>query len=492
MSSRCVILGWLAVAALASPARLRGQDAAAAKPTQIVLRPAAAPVPALKYSLLPERRNLLPGNAAIFYHRAIELLLDIHGRRQPAGKQNDDIIHTDGKLLEEWISGPLSSLPRERVQRLVDAGRDSLHEVELGARRQTCDWEFGQREEAVYLMIGEIQQMRSLNRLVLLRARLAVIEGRIDDAVHWIQTGFAMARHSSEGPLLIQSLVGAAMSQQICGALEDLIQAPGAPNLYWALAHRPRPLVDFSTSLESERLLLEHEIPSLRQLDGPPWSAQQGREFSAELQTKLFKLAEVADFSGPSGLQGLKQRMGMAALVLQVYSEAKRALVAQGRPADLVEAMPAVQVAALHTYQQYAVYRDDLFKWTSLPYYQSHKGMDDALAGLQARIDRSVLFRLFTMLVPGVRTSGFALARSERRLDAIQCIEAIRLNAALHGKLPARLEDIVEAPVPLDGAIGKPFEYRAEGDRAIISGPSPPGELNHPSYKINYELKLTR
>ena len=106
--------------------------------------------------------------------------------------------------------------------------------------------------------------------------------------------------------------------------------------------------------------------------------------------------------------------------------------------------------------------------------------------------DGSMLFKLFTMLIPAVRSSGLALARSERRLDAIQCIEAIRLYAALHGKLPSRLEDISEAPVPLDGATGKPFEYRAEGDRANISAPSPPGELNHPLHRINYELKLTR
>ena len=28
--------------------------------------------------------------------------------------------------------------------------------------------------------------------------------------------------------------------------LEDLIQAPGAPNLYWALANLPRPFLDLS------------------------------------------------------------------------------------------------------------------------------------------------------------------------------------------------------------------------------------------------------
>ena len=46
--------------------------------------------------------------------------------------------------------------------------------------------------------------------------------------------------------------------------------------------------------------------------------------------------------------------------------------------------MPAVQVSALHTFQQYERIRDDLFKWTSVPLYQSYKGMDDALAHLHS------------------------------------------------------------------------------------------------------------
>ena len=109
-----------------------------------------------------------------------------------------------------------------------------------------------------------------------------------------------------------------------------------------------------------------------------------------------------------------------------------------------------------------------------------------------SRTKQSMLFKLFTMLIPAVRSSGLALALSERRLDAIQCIEAIRLHAALHGKLPSRLEEITEAPVPLDSATGKPFEYRARGDRATLTAPYPPGGVDVPQYKINYELKLTR
>jgi hypothetical protein len=487
-----VILGWLALAALGSSCPARAQEEAA-KPTQIVLRPAKAPVPALKYQLLPERRTLVPGNATIFYHRAVEVMLDKYASRREklAGKKpdpnNDDELALDG-----WLNGSLSAIPRARAQRLLEDRRNALREVELGARRQSCDWDFDQREEGVSLLIQEISEMRALIRLVAMKARVAVLDGHIDEAFHWIQTGFATARHASLGPLLIQSLVGVSLSQTMSRPLEDLIQAPGAPNFFWALSHRPRPLTDFSGGFESERFLLEREIPSLGALDGPAWSVEKGRIFSAELQEKLFRLAEVADGSGNSELRNWTNRLGMAGLVFQVYPEGKRALIAQGRPVEQVEAMPAVQVAALHTFQQYEQFRDEFFKWTSLPFYQGYKGMDDSLASFRMRTNQSMLFKLFTMLIPAVRSSGLALALSERRLDAIQCIEAIRLYVALHGKLPDRLEDIAEAPAPLDSATGKPFEYRREGDRATLTAPFPPGAFDIPQYKINYELKLTR
>src|SRR5262249_32889149 len=124
--------------------------------------------------------------------------------------------------------------------------------------------------------------------------------------------------------------------------------------------------------------------------------------------------------------------------------------------------------------------------------YQGYRGMDDSLARFQSQAKKSMLFKLFTTLIPALRSSGLALAISERRLDAIQCIEAIRMHAATHGGLPSRLDEITDAPAPLDVATGKPFEYRREGDRATLSAPYPPGGLDISQHKINYELKLTR
>jgi hypothetical protein len=111
----------------------------------IVLRPAAAPVPALKYRILPERQTLVPGNAAIFYHRAIELILEKRLQAQGA-KDRKDESGTDERTAAGWSTVALDAIPRDQAHRWLDANLAALHEIRLGARRQSCNWEFEQRE----------------------------------------------------------------------------------------------------------------------------------------------------------------------------------------------------------------------------------------------------------------------------------------------------------------------------------------------------------
>src|SRR5262249_9647830 len=134
-------------------------------------------------------------------------------------------------------------------------------------------------------------------------------------------------------------------------------------------------------ALESERLLFERTLPQLRELDTVPWSVEKARAFADELQTKLFHYADfrAPDFLGIGGrgrdAQDWHLKLSMTLMVAQAYPEAKRALIAQGRSAAQVEAMPAIQAAALHAYQIYQAYRDDIFKWGGLPYHQAYQGM---------------------------------------------------------------------------------------------------------------------
>jgi hypothetical protein len=329
--------------------------------------------------------------------------------------------------------------------------------------------------------------MRPIVKVVCLQARLAVQAGAFDEALDWIGTGFTMARHATEGPSMIESLVGISLTTTMLKPLEDMIVAPGSPNLFWALAGRPRPFIEMSAGIENERLFVENQIPELRELNSEPWSVEKARAFTASVEQRLTRL--MGDAGGKSALarsplESWSQSLGVASLVAQVYPEAKRALIAQGRRAHWVEAMPAVQVVMLHTLELYRQLRDDEFKWARLPYFQSYRAMNEQFRRTVACTSNNLLLKVFVSLVPAVQPSRMAHVLLERKLDAIQCIEAIRLYAADHGRLPAGFDQLTESPPPSDAATGLPFGYRLDGDRALLSAPPVPGGPDVPDYRI--------
>ena len=187
------------------------------------------------------------------------------------------------------------------------------------------------------------------------------------------------------------------------------------------------------------------------------------------------------------------RRLGIAGIAAKIYPDAKKALIAQGWSSEKVEAMPVVQVAALHTILEYQKLRDNTYKWLNVPYAQSFDKVDMALQKAMSDKMRNPLLTLFSMLTPALNSARWAFVRLDRQLDAIQTIEAIRLYAHDHGgTLPPNLEAITEVPIPLDPATGKSFGYELQGDSALLTAPSPPRAPDHPAWKINYQLKLAK
>src|SRR5262249_57711891 len=84
-----------------------------------------------------------------------------------------------------------------------------------------------------------------------------------DDGIRTAKTMFAMSRHMSEHPTLIGDLVGIAIAFVAIGPLEDMLEQPGCPNLYWALTNLPSPLVSIDRGLEGERALFLSEFSDL-------------------------------------------------------------------------------------------------------------------------------------------------------------------------------------------------------------------------------------
>jgi hypothetical protein len=73
------------------------------------------------------------------------------------------------------------------------------------------------------------------------------------------------------------------------------------------------------------------------------------------------------------------------------------------------------------------------------------------------------------------------------QMNALQTVEAIRMHAAQTGALPASLDEIEIVPVPDNPVTEKPYEYRLEGDTAVLELPFSDGMR---SAAWRFEIKL--
>ena len=143
---------------------------------------------------------------------------------------------------EKLLAMPLKELPAQDV---LDSGGLPLAQADWAARLDNPDWQvlLKVKTEGVGLLIPDVQEVRALANPLKLRFRAEVACGRFDQAIRTAKTMFAMARHLGEHPTLVGSLVGYSMATMAIGPLEEMLEQPGCPNLYWALTNLPMPLV---------------------------------------------------------------------------------------------------------------------------------------------------------------------------------------------------------------------------------------------------------
>jgi hypothetical protein len=442
-------------------------------PIRLRVHPAAAPTPALKYKLLPELEDKTPGNAALLYLRAFSPEWYSHGR--PPGFAN--------KVLD-LLDTPLVDFPKKEVNWLTSY--QPLKQLDKAARKETCDWEMTARvrEEGVNMMFPELQSFREMAALLALRNRLYLADDNIDQAVYTLQTGFSLGRDIGQAPTLINSLVGVAISHVMVGQLEELLKHSKCPNLYWALAYLPNPLIDFRKAFEGERLFILASFPELRGIE----TEQLSPENEVKLLDHLSK-----GFDGRNAREiDQADHVTLTLLALKIYPVAKKALIEEGRKPEEVDAMPVVQVVAIHSMRQVREYQDDVYKWLALPFPEAKVGLDQAEKRLRLALSRKDTLPLFS-LIPAVNKVYDAHARLARKIAALRCLEAIRMHAKdNNGKPPAKLDDISLVPVPLDPMTGKSFEYHVKDQIITLYAPPPAQERPTASNSFTYEMTIEK
>ncbi|NQT14714.1 MAG: hypothetical protein HQ582_18300 [Planctomycetes bacterium] len=450
---------------VASGGILHVPETAEVKAVRVTIHPAAEARPALKYELLPPFLERTPGNAAVHYGKVTA--------EQAA-------FFADTELQEKlwkWNQTPLDELPRDEIRRIVESPL-TYGALRRAARCEYCDWQLPIREgEFFAMLLPEVHQMRSFARIVALRARLQIAEGKFEEAIETLQTGYVMGRNAAEGETLISGFVGVAICSIMSGQLEELIQEPGAPNLYWALTMLPRPLVDMQPGIEAERDAIYLMLPELRDLDDTSRSAEQWREL---LERFWEKVAGYADLSETAARPEALTVLGIAG-----YPMAKRALIERGRSPEVVEAMSVPQVILIYTLQTYDELRDDLFRWFYVPYSDTREGSRKAEENFRRAVTgRREILPVAAVLLPAVRAAHAAIARNDREIAGLRTIEALRMYAATNeGRLPEKLNDL-PVPVPLDPFTGRPFDYKLDGETAVLEGPPAPGLLFRVEVKV--------
>jgi hypothetical protein len=95
------------------------------------------------------------------------------------------------------------------------------------------------------------------------------------------------------------------------------------------------------------------------------------------------------------------------------------------------------------------------------------------------------------LLLPATQKVVEAGVRVDRRIAALRCVEAVRLYAAEHGKLPVKLAD-VGVPVPIDPVTGQGFSYEADGNTFTLTGVPFPGRPAERHYTVYYKVTLKK
>ncbi len=460
---------------------------------EMTLYPQPEPRPALKYRLLPDEFEMLDGNAALYYLKASgffeqdprrDRLREVQkSAREQAAKEGKSVFEVPPYV---WLNMSPNELPLAKVRdflRLTSFQPPLLREA-AKRRRYDLDRNIREVEDLFGYLLPEVQSMREVARMQSLRCKVAIAEGRISDAFAILGQQYALGRHLGQDVFFISNLVGIACTGYAWDDALHLVQHPETPNLYWAFATLPRPLVDsrYSQSIERDSLYLQLRV--LREVDETPRPPEYWQDFLDRLISQMSGF-----FANEFGLHWANAdretaRSALVGIVAAAYPTAKRYLMEEwGFTPEQLAAYPTAQVVFLAMVRFHDDARDAFFKWTYLPFHQAHAFRKDADSNSSKQTQWTGYRELLANLwLSAMRPEGIFRGRLEQQLALLQAVEAIRMYGAAHeGKLPPSL-DKLPVPVPPEPFTGQPLDYQYHSDHAILSG--------HPLMDSRYRLVL--
>jgi hypothetical protein len=428
------------------------------------VEPMAEAKPAFKNCLLPELRELNPGNAAQDYLKCfMEQRAFFFGKQAVADRAR-------------YQTMPLAELAGLKLD---GYGGSALRQADWAARLNTVDWQTLERvqEGGIAVLPAELGPIQNLALALNVRFRAAVAQRQYADAIRAARTMFALARHLGEHHSELGSLVGLGVAHLGVSTLAEMVQQPGCPNIYWSLTDLPSPLVDLHKGGLGGCALVAAELRPL---------CDDACMTEAELEAFLGRIAGLINFAREQAghsPRNLRARLAGRVNDPEHVSAARRRLVEAGLAPDFVQKIAPLQLVLLDEKLDHQIRRDERLKRMAVPLWQ----LDLASDGEARSSDRDTLF---ADLLPRIGKLRQAQGMLEQEIALLRHVEALRLHAAEHsGTLPSTLSEIA-VPLPDDPFTGKPFDYVVEGATGHLRGRGPRDGGDRARSGLHYEVTL--
>jgi hypothetical protein len=464
------VLGACLVLTHPAPAQPEQEPANGRMTVSIHLTPRDYPRPASRVFLLPEFAESIQGNRVQMFLRCFM-------------EQDNFFGKTETNRREAWNQMALADLPLAEVRDY--GGRLLSRDMYDAARMTYSDWQlwYFTRRDGYRTLLPDVQKMRSLASALKTRVRGEIAAGDCLGAIHDLKTFLGLARTMEAHPTMIGGLVGTAIAMIAVSTVEELIQQPGCPNLFWALTDLPVPFMSLRASIEGERSFISSDFADLKAAADPV--ADSAIEKKIDSYEELFKMQgdpENPLARMPGGLKALFQARARDAGEVKA---ARQRLIQYGLEPAHVAVWTPLHVVAIEDVMVYEEYRDEMGKWLNLPYWKAKGGLAEADAAVKKMLDRSA----FTWSIAAVMKLKNAMVRLDQRIAYLQIMEALRLHAFRSGALPATLAEL-KLPLPLDPVTGKPFEYTVKDGVATLHGENP--MAGNPRTNRYYEISLKK
>jgi hypothetical protein len=330
------------------------------------------------------------------------------------------------------------------------------------------------KSEGIGLLLPDVQQLRELAAVLKVRLRGEIARGEFDNAVRSARTLLALSHTFDSHPTLIGQLVGIAIASLTLDALEEFVQQPGAPNLFWALTDLPDPFIELRKGLQGERVWVGKEFDALGRT--APLADAELAKLTEVLDAILHNPDEKKKRLVPS--QWYREQAAAAASL----TAARERLAGGGFNAAELGRLSPLQVVMMDDFARFNEFKDEMMKWANLPYWRLPPGWEGP------KIPNGA----FAELAPALLRVKQAQARLQQRFALLAIVEAVRLHAAGNGgQVPSAL-DVVKLPLPVDPFTGRSFGYEVAGGKAVVRATPPADRVKDPTYNRVYEITIRK